>query len=377
MNKSSKSAPKFEDDELFQILLNAKQSRNLLLAPTSASNAKEKDAIWLKITDDVNSVSRFKRETCQIKKKWSDWNYNMSKSRKKNLSNLDKELITLLNETRTGEHDDRSNDAANLAEEKTLLTSLIGKHYRVLFGAFNNYITMELKTKTWQMIADEVNRLCSLNRTVNHLKDKWRKMCTEVRKKAATKNRLERNSSGLNDIEVPQLTDLEEEIKIIIGEISIEGITGGIDTECEIPGEVESCSEGENFHPEEDGLPADHTCDDANTNTMAAGSVSVKPSRSRAKRSYDDTLTLLDLEREKLDVMRKASEIAEKRLEVENKMYKKIDDISTQISAWINLTIPHQPHMIRDPLLCTDQHDASGNLDAILHSSDERNFMNL
>ena len=67
----------------------------------------------------------------------------MSKSRKKNLSNLDKELITLLNETRTGEHDDRSNDAANLAEEKTLLTSLIRKHYTVLFGAFNNYITME------------------------------------------------------------------------------------------------------------------------------------------------------------------------------------------------------------------------------------------
>ena len=32
MNKSSKPAPKFEDDELFQILLNAKQSRNLLLA---------------------------------------------------------------------------------------------------------------------------------------------------------------------------------------------------------------------------------------------------------------------------------------------------------------------------------------------------------
>ena len=70
---------------------------------------------------------------------------------------------------------------------------------------------MELKTKTWQMIADEVNRVCPLNRTVNHLKDKWRKMCTEVREKAATKNRLERNSSGLNDIEVPQLTDLEEE----------------------------------------------------------------------------------------------------------------------------------------------------------------------
>ena len=130
----------------------------------------------------------------------------------------------------------------------------------------------------------------------------------------------------------------------------------------------------ENVQPEEDGLPADHTCDDANTNTMAAGS---KPSRSRAKRSYDDTLTLLDLEREKLDVMRKANEIAEKRLEVENKMYKKIYHISTQISAWMNSTIPHQPHMIRDPLLCTDRHDASGNLNAILHSSDELTFMNL
>ena len=88
------------------------------------------------------------------------------------------------------------------------------------------------------MIADEVNRVCSLNRTVNHLKDKWRKMCTEVRKKAATKNRVEQNSYGLNDIEVPQLTDLEEEIKNIIGEISIEGIAGVIDTECDIPGEV-------------------------------------------------------------------------------------------------------------------------------------------
>ena len=60
----------------------------------------------------------------------------MSKSRKKNLSNLDKELITLLNETWTGEHDDRSNDAANLAEEKTLLTSLIGKQYNSTVWCF-------------------------------------------------------------------------------------------------------------------------------------------------------------------------------------------------------------------------------------------------
>ena len=59
--------------------------------------------------------------------------------------------------------------------------------------------------------------------------DKWQNMCSHVKKKCAKINRLQRKSMGRNDSEIPEFTQVEEEIKDIVGELAIEGIEGGID----------------------------------------------------------------------------------------------------------------------------------------------------
>jgi hypothetical protein len=54
-------------------------------------------------------------------------------------------------------------------------------------------------------------------------------MCGEVRKNVSKIKRMERKSTGRHDIDTPELSQLEEQIKVIIGDLSIYGIEGGID----------------------------------------------------------------------------------------------------------------------------------------------------
>ena len=58
-------------------------------------------------------------------------------------------------------------------------------------------------------------------------------MSSQVKIKCTNINKLNRHS-GQNDVDdVPELKEMEQEIKDVIGEISIQGVTGGIDTQVE------------------------------------------------------------------------------------------------------------------------------------------------
>jgi hypothetical protein len=147
------------------------------MAPVSSSNAAEKEALWKKITQDVNSVSVIPRETPQIRKKWSDWVYT-TKKKKKTLSGKDQELVDFLSSVHddppatestsqseaSAEHlaDNTATQSAdrNDGDERTLITSLIQKHYGVLFGSFTNTITHDLKCKLWREITQTINETC-------------------------------------------------------------------------------------------------------------------------------------------------------------------------------------------------------------------------
>ena len=127
IKKKDNSKKKFSDEELSQILKNVKKNRKLVMAKTSSSNATDKDALWKKITKDVNSVSLHTRECAQIKKKWSDWSYT-TKKKKKHLSARDQELIDFLNAD-----DDSESQSGDKLATRNLVTELEGKVIFLLF----------------------------------------------------------------------------------------------------------------------------------------------------------------------------------------------------------------------------------------------------
>ena len=62
-------------------------------------------------------------------------------------------------------------------------------------------------------------------------RDKWSRIQTQVKKKAAKFKRFECKGSGRNekDEAPPPLTGFEEKVADLIGDLAIEGIEGGID----------------------------------------------------------------------------------------------------------------------------------------------------
>jgi hypothetical protein len=253
-------------------------------------------------------------------------------------------------------------------EEKSLLINLVTENYKVLFGAFTNNITSEIKTKVWNNIKERINKINGKERSVKSVKDKWQKMTTAVKKKCSEINKLNRTSSGRNDTEIPELTQLEEQIKSTIGDVAIEGIVGGIDTEVIVSSEGETSDDSSGdlggkskieIHVSEQPVPPTSATEGPTTAILHEGETTslnaLKTSKNKLKRmryppshtiskpqedSFDDTTDgtkeLLLIEKRKLELLEEKVDLERKRLKVEEEMCSKLDVLCNCMSSWIN-----------------------------------------
>ena len=88
---------RYTEEELSVLLNEITTDLELVLAPQTAANTHEKTLVWGRVTHSINSISSVKREAGHVRKKFSDWVYNLKNTnRKKNLKDTDKRLLKLL-----------------------------------------------------------------------------------------------------------------------------------------------------------------------------------------------------------------------------------------------------------------------------------------
>jgi Myb/SANT-like DNA-binding domain len=109
----------------------------------------------------------------------------------------------------------------------------VEKRKKILFAAFSSTITHHIKSTAWSKVADEVNKVSSHNRTTDEVKKKWENLKSEIKGKLAEKYKkgeLIRTGGGGPSVDLP--TGDEERMLAIIGQDSVFGIQGGIDSSC-------------------------------------------------------------------------------------------------------------------------------------------------
>nr|CAI5830345.1 unnamed protein product [Callosobruchus analis] len=85
--------------------------------------------------------------------------------------------------------------------EKTRLLELIRKYFHVIENKKTDAVTTGNKTEVWSKIGSEFNALTSVPRTTETLKNMWKNLKAEARKKAAE----ERQSLMKTDVYIAKL----------------------------------------------------------------------------------------------------------------------------------------------------------------------------
>lgn len=357
-------APKYTEYELNAILKHAKKHKNLLNESVTKSNASKKDALWNKITEDVNAVAPVTRDKEKIQRKWSDWLYWTKKKAEKNAKMTDIET-KLYNEFICTDKQS-SEDSQTLVssqknydtDNKDLLISLISKHQKVLFGSFSNSITIDLKNKIWRDITEEMNKTTGKIRTVKRIQEKWSRMHSAVKIKCASLNRKAR-TSGINEEDGEHLTPQEERIKMMIGDLAIYGLEGGMDIDSEEDdteikdltgvkaeviedtieidsndGDLSACIL-DNDIPEpvnvKENTADKHHQDTKNKNNHGNRKLPPQTPASASSSVESETSEILKIERRKLEVMEEHLEVDKKRLKTEECIYAEVKKITSFI----------------------------------------------
>ena len=81
----------------------------------------------------------------------------------------------------------------------------------------------------WNAVLDCVNAVAPVRRSLEDIKNKFRDLKHRTKQKAITFKREARKTGG-GENEAPPLSDVDLKVVSFIGEESIEGIHGGIDT---------------------------------------------------------------------------------------------------------------------------------------------------
>jgi len=218
--------------------------------------------------------------------------------------------------------------------ELELLVEEIGKNRNVLFGSFTPTITKTLKTQTWEFICAKINACNEVNRSVKSLKKRWQDLAYMTKKKY-NKMRRDRQSTG-NIKHVEELSELEQRVIDLVGEVSLHGVDGGLEagvldnSELCGPRSDDLCLQlldtGKTFtqmltedydddtpsnaYPLEDAFPGPSSVDVTADNLAASParreteSSDVTPKSKRRKTLDDETETLLSIEKEKVAALK-------------------------------------------------------------------------
>ena len=120
------------------------------------------------------------------------------------------------------------------AEDLELLAECVETHKGELFGKFSSTVTTQSKAMIWDRIAKKVNsNNITVQRTGDELKRKWTDWSSATKTKNARRKVARRKTGG--GPAVPDTTDLEVKVLSVIGQDSVEGFEGGIDTGIAVP----------------------------------------------------------------------------------------------------------------------------------------------
>ncbi|XP_055954378.1 nuclear apoptosis-inducing factor 1-like [Patella vulgata] len=102
----------------------------------------------------------------------------------------------------------------------------VEKNYGILKGKLSSSLTRSSKDGVWENICTKVNSVSSENRSIEDIKKKWSDYSSGLKKKEGARRR---EMTGGGDAP-PDLTDMEQKVINIIGDVAIDGVIGGIDT---------------------------------------------------------------------------------------------------------------------------------------------------
>ncbi|XP_046550059.1 myb/SANT-like DNA-binding domain-containing protein 4 [Haliotis rubra] len=217
------------------------------------------------------------------------------------------------------------------ATEVDILIEEIKSNYGVLFGHFSSQVSASQKKKLWTDIVTKINANGKTVRDVPQAKKKWADLKSITRKKAAhQKKEQSKTGGGLPDT-VIDLTEFENKIISIIPACQVQGIEGGLESEaCELPQ-----PDMANYPEESDtqdsvptssattsaAVPEFQQCDPTLTNSEVEIVLPCEQKRvkysTNARSSENLSLSILEVEREKLCVQRDLLATEKERLAVE------------------------------------------------------------
>ena len=367
---------KFSSEELEAMLKCAKDNKSLILALPNKLNVTQKDQLFADMTTAVNAVSGsgLMRTKDKVRKKWSDWlYYTKVKGGKEDakMTKIDRRLLDEFIKENTESDEEVGKDKQKQAvknetqrydeNDKSYLVSLISKRKHILFGPLNNKNTHDLINKTWSSIAKEMCEVTGISKSIKQLQDKFSKMSTVVKQKAAQINRFERQS-GMNEEKPLQLTPLEEEIKGVIGDLAIEGIKGGIDMDnsAELSGgyisddisdeTLESLGEENEIIKNVSADPQAGRAADLVVRDQESARIPIpviKEKNKKKTKSFHDkikdddfTKNLVQIEKRKLEILEEELEISKKRLHVEEKISGQLERLLGATSQQSHFPLP-------------------------------------
>lgn len=116
-------------------------------------------------------------------------------------------------------------------EEIAILVEDVEANSGLLFSKLNNVTTNQQKTAVWQRITEKINAVNhGQERSSADIRQKWKDLASHTKKKECTRRREEKKTGGDPTKSSQQLSNEKEKIIHIIGETTVSGISGGVDT---------------------------------------------------------------------------------------------------------------------------------------------------
>ncbi|CAL8292140.1 unnamed protein product [Arctogadus glacialis] len=186
------------------------------------------------------------------------------------------------------------------ADEIEKLVSLVESSKEILYGKFSMSLTKEKKNQEWLKIAEKVSTVSGISRNVENVKKKITTLTSDVKKKATFICKDRRITGGGNSSATP-LTLAEDRIVGLLSKADYEGIDGGFET----------------------GLPVDFLETTTSVSEVVEVDATQPPSekKTRPLKSSPETLALLEIEREKLQLYRERVAIERERLLLEREHF--------------------------------------------------------
>ena len=209
-------------------------------------------------------------------------------------------------------------------QEFHVLVDEVEANKHILFSAFKDACTAATKQMKWTTIAEKMNLVGGADTTPDEIRRKWTTYQSTIKRKAGEERKSARKTGGGTSLDKNKtVTDDETRVLAIIGPTAIHGVEGGIDTlnvpsiggddNADVPSTLSTSA-----HPSSKGVDPTSGQSVASSSEMSAGPSfkRVNLSHPKAPRKAPFSEKLLQVERDKLGVMREMLSVQKQHLEV-------------------------------------------------------------